>query len=144
MSPNETPSKLTECLQFVLRLFPGANEEDAVVIKNSPRKKAAPKNLTKKNPRSQRYAGAIVMKIWDEEVNEDPDDVATEVYVSFGTYDAKKKRDSFGVHDDKIFFYCEDEDDLLTLASPQNGNGWYYISYELIENERYRPSRKRG
>ncbi len=135
---------MPSCLQFLLRLFPGANEENSIVIKNMPKKKPAPKKPKRKDPRDQRYAGAMVMRIWDDEQDEDPDDVAEEVYVSFGTYDAKKKRDSFGVHDDEIFFYCTDEDDLKTLASPQNGNGWYYISYELIENERYRPSRKRG
>ena len=101
-------------------------------IPNSmPKKKSAPK----KNPRHQRYAGALVMRIWDDEQDEDPDDVECEVYVSFGEYDEKKNCDSFGVNDDKIFFYCKDEEELKTLAKPNNGNDWFFTSYDLVEND---------
>lgn len=40
-----------------------------------------------------------------------------EVYFSFGTYDEENNVDSYGVNDDRIFFYCEGEEDLKSLMT---------------------------
>ena len=51
------------------------------------------------------------------------------VYFSFGQFDGEH-HDSFGVSDDRIFFYCEDEHELRQLMTDGTGNDFTVLDYE--------------
>jgi len=52
------------------------------------------------------------------------------VYFSFGLFDDDSQHDSFGVSDDRIFFYCEDEHELRQLMTDGMGNDFTVLDYE--------------
>lgn len=54
-------------------------------------------------------------------------------YISFGEYNEETYCDSFGVPDDKIFFYAEGEDGLksLMLMDVCHPDDFTVLSYEL-------------
>lgn len=57
-------------------------------------------------------------------------------YISFGTYNENGQLDSFGVHDDTIFYYVEDENALKLLMKETAVHGEFKIlNYELVSNE---------
>lgn len=64
--------------------------------------------------------------------NDDPDGKTSEVYVSFGKFD-DDERDSFGVRDDAIFYYCETggEDELKALQK-SGAPDFTVVSYVLV------------
>jgi len=66
--------------------------------------------------------GATIIYTWDGE--EQP----TEGYVSFGTYNEAREMDSFGVDDDYIFYYAEDQQDLFDQES--GVNGWRLLAVQ--------------
>jgi len=51
-------------------------------------------------------------------------------YFSFGDYLEDEEMDSYGVHDERIFYYAQGEHDLVALSKP-NGGDFVVISYEL-------------
>lgn len=58
------------------------------------------------------------------------------LYISFGGWDEESGRDSFGVNDDDIFYYCDrGEVELRELMTPQLGADWYVLDYELVGGE---------
>ena len=58
-------------------------------------------------------------------------------YFSFGEYneDNEPECDSFGVPDDRIFFYCEDERELKTFMTA-GGEDFVVLEYELEYDDR--------
>jgi hypothetical protein len=56
-----------------------------------------------------------------------------DAYISFGEYDEAKECDSFGVPDDKIFYYCENESELKEHKTYTGyEDDFRVLSYELI------------
>ena len=53
------------------------------------------------------------------------------VYFSFGEYDEEKNRDSFGVRDENIFFYCANEGELRELMREGRGNDFTVLHYTI-------------
>lgn len=53
------------------------------------------------------------------------EDDPIEYYFSFGEYNEETEQDTFGVNDDRIFFYCS-EGDLLNMVGKM-GEGWEVI-----------------
>lgn len=56
-------------------------------------------------------------------------------YVSFGTYDEATETDSFGVSDDRIFFYFESVEELL--ATVKKPDEFIIRSYEIIAKDKH-------
>lgn len=52
------------------------------------------------------------------------------VYFSFGEYDDDAGRDSYGISDLYIFFYCEGEEDMQSLMT-EGAEDFVVLSYEL-------------
>jgi len=52
-------------------------------------------------------------------------------YVSFGEYDEAENADTFGIHDDNIFFYADGVGSLVALGDWANGEDFVVKSYEL-------------
>ena len=57
------------------------------------------------------------------------------VYISFGQYDEETERDTYGVNDLHIFFYCENEAELVDLMTESKANDFTVVGYELEYNE---------
>jgi hypothetical protein len=53
------------------------------------------------------------------------------VYFSFGEYDEENSRDSFGVRDENIFFYCVNEGELRELMGEGRGEDFTVLDYTL-------------
>lgn len=70
--------------------------------------------------------GASVKYRWD---NDDPGD-AWDGYISFGYYIEDQNEDSYGVNDEDILYYAEDEEELKKLARPTAAD-FIVLSYEL-------------
>lgn len=51
-------------------------------------------------------------------------------YFSFGDYNEETNTDSFGVNDDRVFYYAQGEPDMVALSKP-NGGDFVVLSYEL-------------
>jgi hypothetical protein len=51
-------------------------------------------------------------------------------YFSFGEYDEEKECDSFGIDDNKIFYYC-DMDELEMTQLMKSQSDFKVLSYEL-------------
>jgi hypothetical protein len=76
--------------------------------------------------------GAYATIMWlDSEGNPEDGTEYSDVYFSFGEYDEDNEPecDSFGVPDDRIFYYAEDEYDLEKLK--QSTYDFKVIDYEL-------------
>ena len=76
--------------------------------------------------------GAHATIMWlDSEGNPEDGTEYSDVYFSFGEYDEDNEPecDSFGVPDDRIFYYAEDEYDLEKLK--QSTYDFKVIDYEL-------------
>ena len=63
----------------------------------------------------------------------DETDTLSPVYISFGEYDEDKNQDTFGVHDERIFFYCENEAELIDLMKEGKGADFIVLGYTLEE-----------
>jgi len=63
----------------------------------------------------------------------DTGDLGDSYYFSFGEYDDDNEPDcdSFGVRDDQIFFYCEDEDSLKSYMT-KGAEDFIVLNYELV------------
>lgn len=59
------------------------------------------------------------------------DDVET-TYISFGEYDEETNADSYGVDDNNIYFYCDDEEELKKLMLSWSAEDFVVLSYELV------------
>jgi hypothetical protein len=59
---------------------------------------------------SKQVRGAEVLIRW-KDTHYQPE----RVYFSFGQYDEETGRDSFGINDDVVMFYCEGVEELETL-----------------------------
>ena len=56
------------------------------------------------------------------------------VYISFGEYNEDTEGDSFGTADYKIFYYCENEDELKSFMTyTENPDDFLVLNYELEE-----------
>jgi hypothetical protein len=75
--------------------------------------------------------GAYATVMWlDLDGNPEDGTEYSEVYFSFGQYDEANECDSYGVPDDRIFFYCHlDEVDLIRLKD--STHDFRVLSYEL-------------
>jgi len=60
----------------------------------------------------------------------DSDTPTSGAYFSFGDYLEAEEMDSYGIHDERIFYYAQGEHDLIALSKP-NGGDFVVISYEL-------------
>lgn len=77
--------------------------------------------------------GATATVIWVHEDGTPEDGTEYEgMYFSFGEYndDNEPECDSFGVPDDRIFFYCEDERELKSFMTA-GGEDFVVTDYEL-------------
>lgn len=76
--------------------------------------------------------GATALVMWIKPDGTPEDGTEYEVYFSFGEYndDTEPDHDSFGVRDDQIFFYCEDERELKSFMTA-GGEDFIVIDYEL-------------
>ena len=81
-------------------------------------------------------AHATVMWIHPDGTPEDGTEYSG-FYFSFGEYndDNEPECDSFGVPDDRIFFYCEDERELKSFMTA-GGEDFVVIDYELEYDDR--------
>ena len=70
--------------------------------------------------------GAYATVQWLDDV---PSDDILEVYISFGQFDEGKNQDTYGINDDKIFYYAENEHELETLKQSQQD--FKVLAYEL-------------
>lgn len=52
-------------------------------------------------------------------------------YISFGHYDEDRDTDAHGRADDTVFYYCDDEAELIKLMDKNNGGDFVVLSYEL-------------
>jgi hypothetical protein len=60
------------------------------------------------------------------------DDKSTEdAYISFGDYLPDENTDSYGIDDDAIFYYVQDEQELKDLCSPEVANEFIILNYVL-------------
>ena len=76
--------------------------------------------------------GAYATVMWlDCDGNPEKDSEYSDVYFSFGDYDADQEPecDSFGVRDDRIFYYVDGEQDMEKLK--QSTSDFKVLSYEL-------------
>ncbi len=55
----------------------------------------------------------------------------SEVFISFGEYDEENDTDAHGRPDDTIFYYVDDEAELITLMDKNNGGDFIVLRYEL-------------
>ena len=53
------------------------------------------------------------------------------VYFSFGEFDEDKGTDTFGVRDERIFFYCVNEGELRELMGEGRGEGFTVLDYTI-------------
>ena len=56
------------------------------------------------------------------------------VYISFGEYDEENDCDTHGRPDDTVFFYVENEYELIEKMIKNNGEDFIVLSYELDYN----------
>ena len=73
--------------------------------------------------------GATCTVQWEDELN--PDNFAIN-YISFSEWEDDAERDTHGVDDNTIFFYCPNgEEELKALMKRDNGEGFWVEDYEL-------------
>ena len=53
------------------------------------------------------------------------------VYFSFGDYDEETGLDTFGIHDDRVFFYATGEDELKEMMNENELRDFVVLDYEL-------------
>lgn len=61
----------------------------------------------------------------------DTDETVEGVYFSFGEYYEEVGRDSFGVLDDRVFFYATGEQEMKQLMEPYPYNDFIVVDYQL-------------
>jgi hypothetical protein len=69
----------------------------------------------------------VVVRYLDE--NEEGKEFET--YISFGEYSEETNTDSFGINDNRIFFYCEGEEDLKSLMTA-GAEDFIVLGYTLV------------
>lgn len=70
--------------------------------------------------------GAWAMVEWKN------DGVCSTYYFSFGEWDEDENVDTFGVHDENIFFYADGAGSMQALTDWANGEDFVVIDYELV------------
>lgn len=62
----------------------------------------------------------------------DNNEVVEGMYFSFGEYDEESGLDSFGVRDERVFFYAQGEEEMKEFMSGNtSGTDFVVLSYEL-------------
>lgn len=73
--------------------------------------------------------GARVMARWNDPV----DSLPFPAYISFGEFDAERNTDSYGVNDDTIIYYVNDESELRSfMKQTSNPDDFWVLDYELV------------
>ena len=59
----------------------------------------------------------------------------SQVYISFGQYDDETEKDSYGINDNHIFYYCDEgEEDFKSLVQ-EGAEDFIVLNYELAYRE---------
>jgi hypothetical protein len=61
----------------------------------------------------------------------DDGDIVDGYYFSFGEYNEETEKDSYGVNDEAIFYYCDGEDDIKRLMGDTGNREFRVLSYDL-------------
>lgn len=75
---------------------------------------------------SERVIGAVATIKWEHD-----DKPVQGMYFSFGEYDEDAGTDTFGVSDDRVFFYAAGEQEMKQLMEPYPYNDFVVLDYEL-------------
>lgn len=77
---------------------------------------------------SEQVIGAVATIRWIDQ----PDAYIEGMYFSFGEYDEEAGTDSFGVPDDRVFFYAQGEQEMKQFVNGQtSGADFVVLDYQL-------------
>lgn len=77
---------------------------------------------------SEQVIGAVATIRWIDQ----PDTYIEGMYFSFGEYDEEANTDSFGVPDERVFFYAQGEEEMKQFVNGQtSGADFVVLDYQL-------------